>query len=236
MTRRRLPENVVPSGGSLNFTADTIPEPFETEHQLAKGRWGVLHVFEGSVQYVELDTDVDIDVVAPDLVVIPPEEAHYVHVFDRILCRVDFFRELSPDTEIRTPGSYANDAVRRSFNRCESHGEFGEVFYESFLNASQEIPRYFENTEFVRQRIVIRDSVKMMVEHDVAEPEMQVMLKRLGETHNRANRNIPPFLYELWLDSVCATVKLLDPEWDDDLDRLWRVRLRPGIQVITAAY
>ena len=196
----------------------------------------MLHVFEGRVQYVEFDTDVDVDIIAPDLVVIPPGEAHYVNVSDPVVCRVDFFRELSQDAEIRTPGSYADDAVRQSLARCESFGEFGAVFYESFLNASQEIPHYFENAEFIRQRIVIRDSVKMMVEHDVAEPEMQAMLKRLGETHNRANRNIHPFLYELWLDSVCATVKLLDPEWNDDLDRLWRVRLRPGIQVITAAY
>ncbi len=236
MTKRRLPDNVVPSGGSLNFTTDTIPEPFEMEHQLAKGRWGVLHVFEGLVQYVELDTGLDVDIIAPDLVVIPPEEAHYVNVSDPVLCRVDFFRELSAETEIRTPGSYADDAVRQSLERCESYGEIGEVFYESFLNASQEIPQHFENTEFIRQRTVLRDSVKMMVEHDVAEPDMRTMLKRLGETHNRENRNIPPFLYELWLDSICATVSLLDPEWDKDLDRLWRVRLRPGIQMITAAY
>ena len=236
MTRSRLPDNAVPSGGSLNFTADTLPEPFETEHQLAKGRWGVLHVFEGLVQYVELDTDTDIDIVAPDLVVIPPEEAHYVNVSDPVLCRVDFFRELEPDADIRTPGSYADDDVRLSLERCETYGEFGEVFYEAFLNASQEIPHYFENTDFIRQRLVLRDSVKMMVERDVADPAMRAMLKQLGETHNRHNRNIPPFLYELWLNSVCATVRLLDPEWDERLDRQWRVRLRPGIQLITAAY
>ena len=76
----------------------------------------------------------------------------------------------------------------------------------------------------------------MMVEHDVAEPQMREMLERLGATHSRADRNIHPRLYELWLDSVCETGKLLDPEWDEELDRLWRVRLRPGMQIIMAAY
>ena len=45
-----------------------------------------------------------------------------------------------------------------------------------------------------------------------------------------------PILYELWLDSICETAKALDPEWSDDLDRHWRARLRPGMQIIMAAY
>ena len=39
-----------------------------------------------------------------------------------------------------------------------------------------------------------------------------------------------------WLDSICETAKALDPEWSDDLDRHWRARLRPGMQIIMAAY
>ena len=137
---------------------------------------------------------------------------------------------------MRTPGSFADDAVRLSLERCEGNGEFGEVFYEVFLNASQEIPHHFENTEFNRQRTVLTDSVRMMVEHDVSEPEMRQMLEQLGESHSRSQRNIPPRLYELWLDSVCGAAELLDPEWNADLERMWRVRLRPGMQIIMAAY
>ena len=236
MTDHRLPDGLVPSGGSLNFTADTVPDAFKTEHQLAEGRWGVLHVFEGSLQYVDLSTDKEFEVVAPDLVMIRPNVPHFLRISGPVLCRVDFFSEVSTDSTMRTPGSYAEDEVRFSLERCRTHGEFGEVFYEIFLNASQEIPHHFANTEFLRQRSVLHDSVGMMVEHDVSEPPMREMLQRLGETHSRGNRNIQPRLYELWLDSVCETVKLLDPDWDEDLERLWRVRLRPGMQIIMAAY
>jgi hypothetical protein len=62
------------------------------------------------------------------------------------------------------------------------------------------------------------------------------LVHRLGEAHNRNNRNVLPILYELWLDSICETAKALDPEWSDDLDRHWRARLRPGMQIIMAAY
>ena len=62
---------------------------------------------------------------------------------------------------------------------------------------------------------------------------MRELLERLGEAHNR---NVLPVLYELWLDSICETGQALDPEWSEDLDRQWRARLRPGMQIIMAAY
>ena len=48
--------------------------------------------------------------------------------------------------------------------------------------------------------------------------------------------DIRPDLYELWLDSVCQTVKLLDPEWTQALQLAWRDQLRPGISFITSHY
>ena len=47
MTTARIPPGLVPAGGSLNFTNETVPEALQREHALGPGRWGVLHVFEG---------------------------------------------------------------------------------------------------------------------------------------------------------------------------------------------
>ena len=149
---------------------------------------------------------------------------------------MDFFREPDPDLHMRIPGAYANEAVHDSLERCEANGSFAEVFYNTFLKASSEIAPYFASTDFGRQRTLLRDSVYTMVSHHVTEPEMRGLLERLGEAHNRNNRNVLPILYELWLDSICETAKALDPEWSDDLDRHWRARLRPGMQIIMAAY
>ena len=137
---------------------------------------------------------------------------------------------------MRTPGAHADEAVRGSLERCEANDSFAEVFYNTFLSVSAEIAPYFASTDFERQRTLLRDTVYTMVSHQVTEPEMRELLERLGEAHNRNNRNVLPVLYELWLDSICETVKALDPEWGDDLDRQWRARLRPGMQVIMAAY
>ncbi len=94
---------------------------------------------------------------------------------------------------------------------------------------------YFAQTDFGRQRRVLRDSVYMMVTRDVEDPEFRTLLTRLGKTHGRHERNVLPELCELWLDSICRAAAALDPEWSDALEK-WRVRLRPGMQLVMAAY
>ena len=226
----------MPTSGSLNFTEETVPRTLQEEHSLAADHWGVLHVFAGSLRFVNLQDGDEKEVSAPDLVVIHPELPHRVTLIGAVRCRIDFFRRLDADTTMRTPGAFAEEDVRRSFARCERAGDFAEFFYERFLASSPRISPYFAETDFNRQRKVLRDSVHLMVHRDAADPEMRAMLDSLGKAHGRRGRNIPPDLYELWLDSICATVKELDSEWGDELERKWRVRMRTGMQVIMAAY
>ena len=182
MATEKLPEGLVPSGSSLTFTEDTIPDALQKEHTLAAGRWGVLHVFAGSVRFVNLETSEESDVSAPDHVIIHPEVPHRVQLTGPVQCRVDFFRELDDDSTMRTPGSFAGDEVRQSFDRCEAAGDFAETFYTTFMNASPAIAPFFAKTEFARQRTLLRDSVYLMVTQDVSDPEMRALLKKLGDT------------------------------------------------------
>ncbi|MCY3802045.1 MAG: DUF1971 domain-containing protein [Chloroflexi bacterium] len=218
------------------FDEDTIPDALRRKHALAADRWGVLHVLEGSLRFVDLESCDERLVSAPDRLTINPEVPHRVEVDGSVRCRIDFFRDFDATSSMRTPGAFADADVQLSFQRCDANGGFAEVFYRTFLSASPEIPPYFAATDFDRQRRVLRDSVHLMVTRDVAEPEMRQAMERLGRAHGRGGRNILPKLYELWLDSVCQTVELLDPEWNDNLERKWRVRLRPGIQMIMARY
>ena len=153
-----------------------------------------------------------------------------------VQCRIDFFREPDAGPTARTPAELADEAVRQSFDRCDATGGFAEIFYNLFLDSSPEVPPHFAETDFDEQRRVLRDSVHMMVMHDVSEPRMREMLDQLGTAHSRDAYNVLPRLYELWLDSICETAMMLDPEWDSDLERKWRARLRPGLQIIMAAY
>ena len=43
-------------------------------------------------------------------------------------------------------------------------------------------------------------------------------------------------LYELWLDSLCKALEVMDPDWSMGLEAAWRARMRPGIELITSRY
>ena len=193
-------------------------------------------MFEGEVRFVDLATGAESVVAAPDHAVIQPEAPHHLRVTGPVRCRIDFFRRPDDAAAMRTPGGFAEEEVKASFARCEAAGDFAETFYTTFMNASPAIAPFFAQTEFGRQRQLLRDSVYLMVTQDVSDPEMRGLLDKLGQMHSRAGRNIAPKLYELWLDSICATVKQLDPEWSQSLEDHWRVRLRAGMQIIMAAY
>ena len=93
----RLPDRLVPSATSPIFTQDTLPDALQTEHTLAPGHWAVLNVFEGSLQFVNLDTGQERVISAPDRVTIHPGMPHRVAIEGPLRCRIDFFRE-PPDS------------------------------------------------------------------------------------------------------------------------------------------
>ena len=93
MTLEGLPSGLVPSGSSPEFTRDTLPAALQREHALGAGRWGVLHVLEGSLVFVDLASGDERPVSAPGNVVIAPQRPHKVTVSGPVRCRIDFFRE-----------------------------------------------------------------------------------------------------------------------------------------------
>ncbi len=127
-------------------------------------------------------------------------------------------------------------AVQASFKRCEQTGDFAEKFYSIFLNASDEIAPLFKDTDFKKQRLLLRSTVHMLVMKDIQDDRSHQQLKMIGESHSHRQLDINPELYEVWLDSLCETVKQLDSEWTEELEDHWRQKLRPAISLITSLY
>ncbi len=76
----------------------------------------------------------------------------------------------------------------------------------------------------------------IMVTRSVDDVQARETLESIGYSHGRTQLNIRPELYEVWLDSVCQTVKQMDPDWTSKVEREWRDRLRAGIDLITSLY
>lgn len=128
------------------------------------------------------------------------------------------------------------DDVTASFHRCRASENFIDTFYEHFLAKSEEVKEKFRNTDFSRQKLMLRESLLMMLLVNQNEPGAIQELERLGERHSRRGVNIPPHLYDLWLDALCEAVEKHDPEFKPALVEKWRAAMRPGIKMIVSRY
>ena len=63
-----------------------------------------------------------------------------------------------------------------------------------------------------------------------------VHLERLAKLHSRAELDITPGLYDLWLDRLVQAVKEFDPMFDLEIEAAWRHALRPGIEFMKSRY
>ena len=128
-------------------------------------------------------------------------------------------------------------AFHDSFERCMATGpRFFDVFYDHFLKSSPEIVAKFQGTDLKRQKQNLRLSLHMMVGALVLHSPDYSMLAYVAEHHAHANRDIPPHLYPLWLDSLIFAAKTCDPSFDAETEKNWRTAMQPGIDYIVSLY
>ncbi len=124
-----------------------------------------------------------------------------------------------------------------SFERCMATGpRFFDVFYDRFLRSSPEVSVKFRDADFNRQKRMLRFSLYKMVAAVVSHSVDRSPLGPIAQRHARADRDIPPHLYALWLDSLIEAVRTCDPHFDAVTEKTWREAMQPGIDYIVSFY
>jgi hemoglobin-like flavoprotein len=124
-----------------------------------------------------------------------------------------------------------------SLSRCLENPGFLERFYELFMASSEEVREKFRDTDFSRQRAVLRDSLyAMMTAAGTASGPAHLALEDLARRHSRAELDVRPELYTLWLDTLIQAVKECDASFSEELEEAWRGSLSAGIELMKAAY
>jgi hemoglobin-like flavoprotein len=122
-----------------------------------------------------------------------------------------------------------------SIERCSSKPDFLGRFYTLFLASSDTVARKFERTDLRKQATLLKTSLYiMMLASD--ETERVVHLERLAKRHSRADLDIKPELYDLWLDRLVRAVRESDPMFDAQTEAAWRRMLQPGIDFMKSKY
>jgi hemoglobin-like flavoprotein len=130
------------------------------------------------------------------------------------------------------------DTFRASLNRCVATPVFLKDFYDLFIRSSEAVRDKFRDTDLERQARMVKDSLHLMAvaaqsgRDTIAWGEME----RLARRHSRADRDVPPELYDLWLDCLLQAVRKHDPEGSPAVESAWREALAPGIAYMKSLY
>ena len=124
-----------------------------------------------------------------------------------------------------------------SLARCLRGGQFFQHFYELFLASSPEVREKFQATDFRRQRRMLQTSFYVLVEYmAMGWPECQAFLERIATAHSKHGRDIPPHLYDLWLDCLLNAVRECDDRCTTETEAAWRYMMGAGIAFLQARY
>jgi hemoglobin-like flavoprotein len=121
-----------------------------------------------------------------------------------------------------------------SLERCTSHTEFLTRFYERFVASSPEVAEKFKNTDFTRQRRVLKSSLYLLIFATEGKPEGTAHMEGMNELHGPKHLNIPAYMYDLWLDSLIKTVQEFDVGFSPRVEKAWRSMLAAGIEYMKA--
>lgn len=109
-------------------------------------------------------------------------------------------------------------------------------FYSRFLSSSDEVRHKFAMTNFDDQEKRLARSLRILGAAIGGDPAALRHLAARAESHDRHHLDIRIELYDLWRESLLATVAEFDPHWSDETDMSWQVVLDHAIHYMTKRY
>ena len=110
--------------------------------------------------------------------------------------------------------------------RCDG---FLDDFYRRFFAADPIVPEKFSGTDLGHQKEMLRESLAEMVDFSLKH-QSNPYLVTLARIHGGRGRDIPPRLYDLWLECLVEAVRSHDPKATDSVALAWRIVMAPGIE------
>lgn len=130
------------------------------------------------------------------------------------------------------------EMFRSSVNRCVEDEAFLQDFYDGFMASSDEVREKFGKTDMPSQKRALADSLYLIavaVQGKNTSPSWHQM-ERIARRHSRADMDIRPELYDLWLESLMHAVAAHDPQFSPEIDAAWRAVLKEGITFLRSRH
>lgn len=126
--------------------------------------------------------------------------------------------------------------AQASYARCaEAPGFFG-AFYKKFLEACPEAVPMFADTDFERQHRLLQHAIGLLLAFPNQPRSEPTVLARLAERHSRRDLNVHPKHYRSFVDSLIATVREHDADFDPKIEAAWRSTVALGVEYMQSRY
>lgn len=127
--------------------------------------------------------------------------------------------------------------TEKSFRRCLIKADFFDRFYEIFLKSHPSIAAKFKNTNMKKQKQMLRAGLMSMIMYAEGKLGAKAQLTKIAQSHSdKGAHNIPPSLYEHWIDSLIQALAETDPQWTPKLERSWRNDMKKGVTFLILNY
>jgi len=94
----------------------------------------------------------------------------------------------------------------------------------------------FASTDFVRQKRAVLASLQLILLAARNPEDADRHLRDVAERHSSAQLDVGAELYDLWLDSLLATVREVDPAFGPDVEQAWEDVMAVGIRYLVSRY
>ncbi len=126
-------------------------------------------------------------------------------------------------------------SLKRVLEARRADRDFFDAFYDRFLASSERVAEKFRHTDMARQKSMLRKSFYYLVTF-YASGQVSDYMVSVARAHSRLGHDIPPDLYDLWLETLISVVRDYDYAMDDDVELAWRLVLVPGITYMQFMY
>ena len=128
------------------------------------------------------------------------------------------------------------DTVKQSFGRALGDRDLLGKFYDRLLNSNPEIGKAFVNVDMEKQKEILQMSLSMAILYPQDNVVAKHSMDKVRVSHNQANLNIKPEMYQYWLDALLSAVAESDPDFTAELDQQWRTVMGVVIDHISSGY
>lgn len=130
--------------------------------------------------------------------------------------------------------SVAIERVHASLKRCLQHPDFMAQFYTRFFQSSPEVPARFASTDMARQMRMVEASLYTTL---LAAEGVPYALKTFADLGNRHYAlGIHAGLFDLWRESLVATVADCDPAFDGEVRQAWQAVVQHSASLMLQVY